>query len=139
MLIEEIKNIKSSKKELRKFGITVGIVLGLLGGFLWLKGKDWYYILLALSFFLLFFGIILPIALKPIQKIWMSLALILGWIMTRVILSLMFYLVFFPIGMLARIFGKDFLDQKRDTDVKSYWILRKSEPQRPKEAYEKQF
>ena len=139
MLIEEIKSIKSSKKELRKFGITVGIVLGLLGGFLWWRGRDWYYILLVLSFFFIFFGTILPIILKPIQKVWMSLALILGWIMTRVILSLMFYLVFFPIGLLARIFGKDFLDRKRDVDIKSYWILRKSEPQRPKEAYEKQF
>jgi hypothetical protein len=139
MLIEEIKNIKSSKKELRKFGITVGIVLGLLGGFLWWKGKDLYLIMFVISFLFLFFGAIVPIILKPIQKVWMSLALILGWIMTRVILSLMFYLVFFPIGMLARIFGKDFLDQKRDTDIKSYWILRKSEPQRPKEAYEKQF
>lgn len=139
MLIEEIKNIKSSKKELRKFGITVGIVLGLLGGFLWWRGKDWYHALFVLSFFLLFFGIILPIILKPIQKVWMSLALVLGWVMTRVILSLMFYLVFFPIGLLARIFGKDFLEQKLDADAKSYWILRKGDASQPKEAYEKQF
>ena len=139
MLIEEIKSIKSSKKELRKFGITVGIVLGLLGGFFWWQGKDWYYILFALSFFLLFFGIILPIVLKPIQKAWMTLALILGWIMTRVILSLMFYLIFFPTGLLARIFGKDFLEQKLNNDAKSYWVRRKRDTSQPKEAYEKQF
>ena len=42
MLINEIENIKSGKKQLRKFGITIGIALGLLGALFWWRGKDMY-------------------------------------------------------------------------------------------------
>ena len=53
MLLEEIKAIKSEKKDLRNFGITFGVVLGLLGGLLWWKGKDTYtiFVILSLVFF----------------------------------------------------------------------------------------
>ncbi len=139
MIIDDIKKIKSSKSDLRKFGITVGIVLGLLGGLLWWKDRDVYAIFLALSAGFIGFGLILPIVLKPIQKGWMILALLLGWVMTRVILSVMFFLLFLPIGQLARLFGKDFLDQKIKPDARSYWILREPKDQKEKISYEKQF
>jgi hypothetical protein len=69
----------------------------------------------------------------------MTLALILGWIMTRIILSILFFILFVPIGWIARIFGKDFLDQKFDPSANSYWILRDSTKPEIKEAFEKQF
>lgn len=124
MITKEIKNIKSGRSELRKFGITVGIVSGLLGGlFLW-REKDYYFYFLVLSgaFFLL--GIVVPILLKPIHKIWMTLAILMGWFVTRLILTLLFYLVVTPIGLLGRLFGKDFLDLKFDRNTDSYWITR---------------
>jgi len=126
VIIEEIKNIKGGRRELRKFGITVGIVSGVLGGlFLWCE-KDYYFYFLILSgaFFLL--GIVVPILLKPIHKVWMTLAILMGWFVTRVILTFLFYLVVTPIGLLGRLFGKDFLDLKSDRSaVDSYWIPRK--------------
>lgn len=138
MIIEAIKNIKSEKKELRKFGITVGIVLGLLGGsFLW-RTKDYYFYFFILSTAFLFFALVLPALLKPIQKIWMTLAILIGWLVTRVILGVLFYLIITPIGLLARLFGKDFLDTKFDKDADSYWILRKA-LRFDKRNYEKQF
>ena len=49
MIIEEFKKIKSGRRELRKFGITVGVFLGLLvGWFLW-REKDYYFYFLILS------------------------------------------------------------------------------------------
>ena len=139
MIIDDIKKIKSSKSDLRKFGITVGIVLGLLGGLLWWKDRDVFPIFLGVSVGFIVFGLILPAVLKPIQKVWMTLALLLGWVMTRVILSVMFFLLFLPISQLAKLFGKDFLDQKIKPDARSYWILREPKDQKEKMAYEKQF
>ena len=49
MILEEIKNIKSEKKDLREFGITFGVVLGILAVALWWKEKDTYTIFSILS------------------------------------------------------------------------------------------
>ncbi|GBE16308.1 hypothetical protein BMS3Abin15_00121 [bacterium BMS3Abin15] len=138
MLLEEIRNIKSEKKDLRNFGITIGIVLGILGGALWWKGKDTYNIFIILSLAFIFFGLVLPAALKPLQKAWMTFAVILGWFMTRLILSVLFYLVFTFIGWGARLFGKQFLDLKMDNSQKSYWISRKNKTLN-RSDYERQF
>ena len=138
MLLEEIKNIKSEKRDLRNFGITIGVALGILAGLLWWKEKDTYTIFIILSLAFIFFGLALPTLLRPLQKAWMTLAVILGFFMTRVILSILFYFVFTGIGLGARLFGKQFLDLKKDHTKKSYWIYRKSTVFN-KESYEKQF
>ena len=138
MLLDEIKNIKSGKPELRKFGITLSIVFGLLSGlFLW-REKPHSFFLFILSAFFLFFGLVLPTLLKPVHKIWMGLALVLGSIMTRVILSVLFYLVITPLGLISKLSGKDFLVLKFDRSAASYWIQREK-VKFEKANYEKQF
>ena len=62
----------------------------------------------------------------------------MGWFMTRVILSLLFYLVVTPIGLIARLSGNQFLDVKMDDSQTSYWNYRKTKKDE-KEDYEKQF
>lgn len=138
MLIEEIKNIKSTKKELREFGLVVGAVLGVLGALLWWKSKDVYPYLLVASIFLVFFGLALPAVLKPLQKIWMTIALIIGYLMTRIILGVLFYLVITPLGITSRVLNKDFFDLTIDKTSGSYWQYRNIQ-EFNKERYEKQF
>ncbi len=138
MLLEEIKKIKSEKKDLRNFGITFGIILGLLGGLLWWKGKDSATVFMILSCAFFFLGFVLPGVLKPLQKTWMAFAVVLGFFMTKVILSILFYLAFTTIGLGGRLMGKKFLDLKMDKSEKSYWIKRKSRSFN-KQDYEKQF
>ena len=138
MIIEEIKNIKSGKRELKQFGITIAVVLAILScWFLW-RGRDGGYILLIITILFLALGLFLPNLLKPLQKMWMTLAVLLGWVMTRVILIVLFYLVVTPIGLLARICGKDFLNRKFDREAQSFWIERKS-ANPDKKKYENQF
>ena len=138
MIIEEVKNIKSGKRELRQFGITIAVVLGILGSwFIW-QGKGGSSILLTIAILFLSLGLFLPSLLKPLQKLWMTLAVLLGWLMTRVILIVLFYLVVTPIGLLARICGKDFLNRKFNKEAESYWIPRKA-PTPDKKNYENQF
>ena len=138
MIVEEIQNIKSGKKELRQFGITFAVVLGFLSfWFLW-RGRDEGYVLLIISIVFLALGLFLPNLLKPLQKLWMTLAVLLGWLMTRVILIILFYLVVNPIGLLARLCGKDFLNKKFDSKADSYWIPREATTP-DKKTYENQF
>ena len=137
-MIEEIKNIKSAKSEFRKFGITIGLLLIIIAGFLFWRGKESFEIMLVIGSALLVLGLVIPVLLKPIYWIWMVLAVILGWIMTRVILSVLFYVVITPIGMFSRMFGGKFLDLKWDKSKESYWNPR-STTQRNSEEYERQF
>ena len=137
-MLEEIKNIKSKKSDLRNFGITIGMILLIISGFLFWKEKESFQIFLAIGIILFLTAIALPSVLKPVYWIWMIFAIILGWFMTRVILSLLFYVVFTSIGLTLRFFGKQFLELQWDKSKESYWNFRTNEQQQ-KENYEKQF
>lgn len=138
MIITEIKNIKGSKKDLRKFGVTVGIVLLIISGFLLWKQKENYFYFVVIGAALLLSGLIFPVILKPLNKIWMTLAILMGWVTTRVILTILFYLVLTPLAFAAKIFGKSFLDLKIDKSKTSYWEYREKPKVEPSD-YEKQF
>ena len=137
-MLEEIKNIKSEKSDMRKFGIAIGVILLVIAGFLFWKEKEPYQTFLTVGTILFVLGILVPAILKPIYWIWMIFATILGWIMTRVILSLLFYIIITPIGLIPRFFGKQFLELKWDKSKESYWNYRTIKHLKM-EDYEKQF
>ena len=124
MIVEEIKKIKSGKSDLRKFRITMVIVLILLGGLLFWREKSYYFYFFILAIAFIVPSLATPVVLKPFHKVWMTISIILGWIMTRMILYVLFYLVVTPTGLLSRLFGKQFLDLKIDKGTSSYWIPR---------------
>jgi glucan phosphoethanolaminetransferase (alkaline phosphatase superfamily) len=136
---EEIKNIKSNKSEWKKFGMMMGIILTMIGFYLiWKKNNNYYYY--PLSFAAAFFaaGLFLPVLLKPVYKAWMILSVVMGFIMTKVIMVVIFYLILTPLGLIASMTGKKFLDMKIDKSAKSYWITREK-TQKLKSDYERQF
>ena len=137
-MIDEIMNIKTGKNELRKFGITIGIIIFLIGGFLFYKEKDFSHVFMVAAIALIGFGMILPIILKPIYLVWMTFATILGWFMTRLILSFLFFVIMSPIGLVSRLLGKDFLGINNNTSLSSYWNYRDNDKEK-NQIYEKQF
>ena len=78
------------------------------------------------------------VVLRPIQRAWMAFAIVLGWVMTRVILVVLFYVGITPIALIARLVGKRFLDLRFEPARASYWIPRPA-PDRGKERYKSQF
>jgi hypothetical protein len=128
MLIDEIKNIPSTKKDLRKFGITIGLALIIISGLWFFFSAHSYVYFLIVGLMLAAVGLLLPIILKPIQKIWMTLSLILGWISTRLILLILFYVVLTSISVVAKLFGKDFLSLKLNKAKRTYWNYREQKP-----------
>jgi len=137
-MFEEIKNIKTGKKDIRSFSVTFAIIFLIIAGFLYYQEKDSFQLFIYLAGSFSGLGFILPIVLKPVYMIWMIFAVILGWFMTRVILSLLFYLIITPIGLFLRILGKDLLGLKEEKNQKSYWNMRNSEKEQ-NQNYEKQF
>ena len=138
MMFEEIKNIKTGKKYLRSFGITFGIIFLIITFYLFCLENESYQIIFYLSVSFIAFGLILPNFLKPIYIIWMTFAIFIGWIMTRVILSLLFFIIVTPVGLALRILGKDLLDLNKQDIQKSYWNMRDSDLEQ-NQNYEKQY
>jgi len=121
---EEIKKISTTKKDIKKFSYLVGGVIILISLLLLWKGSSNYQAVFLIGILFEIFGLIIPMILKPLYIIWMTFATILGWIMTRVILTVLFYLIVTPIGLIARIFGAKFLDLSWNKNVNSYWNKR---------------
>jgi hypothetical protein len=123
-MIEEIKNISSTKNDIHKFSNLVGGILIAIGLFLLWKSAASYLIILCTGAALIIIGKIFPVILKPIYMTWMVFAVILGWIMTRVILTILFYLVVTPISLIAKLFRRKFLDLSFRTNADTYWNYR---------------
>lgn len=138
MLKEEIKHIDTSDNAVKKTSLTVGVVLLIITFILWYYGNTSFIYFGAIGgIFIILSYIAIPL-LRHFHKLWMSLALILGWFMSRVILIILFYLVITPIGLIAKIFGKRFLELKIDKSAETYWEKRENVIKQPID-YERQF
>jgi hypothetical protein len=135
-IISEIRAIDTSPKKIRDFGIVFFVVFALLGGVLLYKGRSSGYACLALSVVFIVLGRWAPGLLRPVQKAWMALALLLGFFTSRLILCILYYCVVTPIGVIMRLLGKDLLDQRWEKEASSYWI-KKDRKDFDKEQYKK--
>lgn len=136
MFIEEILHVKSGKKELREFGFVFAGLFFVLSIFLYFKNRTHPLLIycLALGAFFLLSGLLFPIILLPIQKVWMTFAKTLGFFMTRLILCIFYYLVLTPLALLRRLSGKDVLDIDFRVKKDSYW-----KPKQQHKTYTKQY
>jgi hypothetical protein len=80
------------------------------------------------ALFFLLSGLFTYPLLRPIYIGWMKFAFVLGWVNTRVILSVFFYLVITPVGLVMRLFGRDPMNRKFDRSAASYWVRRPEAP-----------
>lgn len=120
-------NSELNQSELRKFGfVTAGMVLlffVVLIPYIWNLGMPiWPWVIAGL---LGLFALLAPALLLPIYKGWMKFAEILGWINTRLILGIVFYFLFVPVGIIARIFN-DPMRRSIDVSLNSYRIKSRS-------------
>ena len=136
-MIAELNSIRSSKKDLKSFGLTIGFILLIIGVFLLFREKESFIYFLSIGSILIATGVIAPAILKPIYKIWMTFAVIIGWIMTRIILSVLFFSIITIIGLFTRLLGKDFLNLQLKSN-ESYWNIRNKDHELNQD-YEKQF
>ena len=127
-------------KQIRQFGLLVGIVLVAAGS--WQLYRQIYpivrIVLWSIGGFLFAGGLLWPQILKPLYVLWMLLAHMLSWVNTRIILGVIFYLIFTPIALVMRIAQRDGLQKKINKNASSYWTQRTA-PENIKEHFERQF
>jgi len=122
----------------RSFGFILGGFLGLLAALnLWHQGRAWPYYLAAAVVFLVV-SLLKAALLAPLNRLWTRLGLLLGQIVSPIILGMMLYFVFTPIGWMVRLSGRDLLRIRKDSQARSYWIVREP-PGPPADSMKEQF
>ena len=107
----------------RSFGIVFFFVFLIIGLFPLKNGESINYLLLFISIIFFFLGIINSKFLTPLNKIWFKFGIILGYVISPIIMGLIFFMIVTPIAVLLKILGKDVLNLKKNNN-KSYWIVK---------------
>ena len=124
-----IEDKQIATKQLRSFGVLVGAIFSIIGLWPWvLHGTAWHVWALSLGGALIGVGVVWPVLLGPIFRVWMFIGHILGWINTRVILSIVFFLLITPMGLVMRLFGNDPMNRRWDSEMESYRVIRTPRP-----------
>ncbi len=117
-------------REGRKFGLTVGLAFLVLGGIvLWRDKTTVAAVLGGLGAVLVLGGLLLPTRLGPVQRGWMGLAHAISRITTPIIMSIMYFLIITPIGILRRLFGGSALVRKPNDPALmpgGFWVVREA-------------
>src|SRR5215467_10310536 len=119
----------TTSKQLRSFGLTVGIIFGIIG--IWpmiFRGADARWWLIALAGCLVLPALVFPRILFWPHKAWMAVGHVMGWINTRIILGIVFYLIITPIGIIRSWLGNDPMGRKLRPDLDTYRIARRQRP-----------
>jgi hypothetical protein len=138
LLIAEIKQIKSDRKSVFKFAITMAAAFALIGGYCLWRSKSFGVYSLGISGAFLLLGFINPLLLKPLYIVWMSIATVMNFFMSRLILTVLYYLIVTPIGLCMRVFRKNEFNTCFPDKKQSHWISCRDKNY-CKENYEKQY
>ncbi len=136
--MSKMEKQRLERKDLKKFGTAMGLGFLVITVIFSLKQSKIILPTAVISLAFFIFSVLAPVVLKPLYVIWMRFAHLLAWVNTRIILTAIFYLVFTPIGLLMKLFGKDLLDRKIEKQKTSYWH-RKGKGEFNALSYERQF
>jgi len=133
-----VNSNSTDSKEIRKFGIVAFFFFGSLCALGVLYNKFLPIYLFGLLSILGLGFILIPSPLRPVYRVWLKIAYVIGRIITVLILTFAYYLIMTPSAMIKRLFGGRPLPVKPDNKVSSYWVVR-IEPAQPKERFLKRY
>jgi len=133
-----MKNVVVDKKPVKDFGLLMAVVFLVLSVVLFIRNKTVNPAFLVVALFFLILSLTAVGILRPLYTAWMKLAFLLSWVNTRLILILLYFCLFLPIGFFMKIFGADPIDKRIERSKKTYWV-KKEAFNFSKTDYERQF
>jgi hypothetical protein len=144
-IIKEIKDeVKAAYREPNKRDLnTLALIFLLLPGFIGLlllfwRGSSNGYVWIVVGT-ALFASRLIPPLFRIIYRAWITFSIILGYFVSRILLTLIFLLVITPTGLLMRLFAKDPMERKLNPKAITYWQKREQPSETSVERYERQF
>jgi hypothetical protein len=130
--------IKNQPPSNKKFGLFFSGIFALMTAYAYLKFRSEFAIFALITSALFAIAAFLtPEILTHLNRLWFSLGLLLGKVVSPIALGLIFFLLITPVALVTRLFGRDELKIKKRT-VTSYWVDR-SPPGPPSESFENQY
>jgi hypothetical protein len=128
MTISEL-NLKPSAKMLREFGIIALFGFGLVGALIGVKWDAWTvsYLLWGVGAVAIIIAFVQPKLLLPLYVALMIAAFPIGFVISNVLLWILYFGLFTPIAMVFRLVGRDTMKRKFEPESESYWIERTGE------------
>ena len=129
---------KAEIKELKKFSITISLIFIFIGVILYLNNNSLYLYFIIVPLIFILIGQFFTSRIRPVFKFWMFIALMLGSVMTRLNLGLVYYVIISPIAIISKLFGRKYLEKtfnKKDSTYWNYNVIKRDN----KKRYEKQF
>ena len=129
-----MKNSKIKISSNKSFGIVFFTVFLIIAIWPLLNGYGIRYWSLIISIVFLILGILNSKILTPLNKIWFTIGILLGNVISPIVMSIIFFLVVTPTSFIMKILGKDLLNLKKNTK-NSYWIKKQNQNSRMKNQF----
>jgi predicted membrane protein len=115
---------KLDRKGLREFGLLTGTIIAILFGLVLplIRGHDLFVIPWIIGGVLGVLALFLPQSLAPIYQVWMRIGLVLGWINSRIILGIIFFVVVTPMSVMMRVLRCDPMTRKFEAQLATYRV-----------------
>jgi hypothetical protein len=133
---KKLENI--TPRQALKTALIVAGVLVAAAALLWYRGRSTAAAVSAgIAVLLTLIGLFVPPAAIVFHRVWFTIAFALGWVNSRIILTIIYFLVFVPYRLVSRLIGRDVL-KRRQSPGPSYWHMREKTRQ-SKEQFERLF
>jgi hypothetical protein len=127
-----IKFTEISNRDIKKFRIILSLIMLISIVFISDTAAQFSLGVLVIIFNLLYY---MNTSFKYLYLCWINLGVTLGIINSTIIFTIMYFLVFTPLGLFFRVINRDILQKKKITTSKTYWINRTSKPTSMKWQY----
>ncbi|HLQ43913.1 MAG TPA: SxtJ family membrane protein [Planctomycetaceae bacterium] len=131
-------NWKPSARELRWFaGLLMVFFTGVAGAWWWksgqMTGPVW---MTSVAVVVGLLGLAMPLAMRWVYLVWMIAVWPIGWVVSHLLLALIFFGIITPIGVILRALGRDPMHKTLDRSVTTYWIARPAEKPDPQRYFQ---
>jgi hypothetical protein len=131
-------NRQPSAKDLRVFATLWLVFVGVLGWWAQQRGSaNLANVLWAVAGLVGVLGWVAPTTVRYVYIGSIYLTFPIGWVVSHIVLTVLYFLVITPIGLIMRALGRDPLQRRFDRKATTYW--QEKEPARPPTSYFKQY
>jgi Saxitoxin biosynthesis operon protein SxtJ len=122
-------NLNPSKRELKIFSLGALVFLTIVAWLVWRKSGSTtaVAILVALGVAIAALGLIAPRIVRPLFIALMVINYPIGWVMTHIVMAVIFYLVVTPLAAIMKLAGRDPMERRFDRSASTYWKSRPTE------------
>jgi hypothetical protein len=138
---EEIASVQQepSSRDLTILALIFLVIPGVIGAYsVFVKGSSNGYVWI-IAGAILSLARLIPSLFKGIYRLWVGMSVVIGFFISRILLTVIFFLVITPLALVMRIVGRDPMERKWDSQAPTYWNKKEQEQDTSIERYEKQF